>query len=153
MTPGTILVRVKTRGPGSVASIPDEQLRVRHVVLHKPTGRRIGGVFTEVERAGVDSKRVELTAKERGSWRRGNGGDLSSPYPRFAVSDTRNHVRRLREQESEALMLLDSEIMALQERIRHLRGERDRAVRQAFSRGHKVTQAELVKRAREAGDA
>jgi hypothetical protein len=50
------------RGRNSVLTTDDLQVQFRRKV--KPTGRKVGGLFTEVADAGVDRKRFELYPRD-----------------------------------------------------------------------------------------
>jgi hypothetical protein len=134
------------RGRNSVLTTDDLQVRFRHKV--KPTGKQIGGLFTEVTDAGVDRKHLELYPREG---RTGDGRRAHSPWARNEADATgagvKQVLRRLRPQEAEQLAAIDARLEEAKRALDEIRDERDEAVRGAFSKGHVVTVSELTQMA------
>jgi hypothetical protein len=134
------------RGRNSVLTADD--LQVRFPRKHKPTGRRIGGLFTEVTDAGVDRKRLELYPRDG---RTGDGRPAHAAWARNEAgasgADLKRTIRRLRPQEAEQLAAIDARLEEAKRVLGEIRDERDEAVRKAFAKGHVVTVAELTEMA------
>lgn len=141
----TYLIRSaeRRRGRGSVLSA--EEVEVRFARHHRP--RRDLGFAVEIEEAGIDRSRLELSAPKALA---GDGGPpLRAPRSEVGASAAalKGELRRLRPQEAEGIEALDGEIAELVAELAALRASRDEALRRAFSKGHVVTLAEVLAQA------
>lgn len=141
----TYLVNPRPRHklPGVMSA---DELGVRFPTVHRATGRLIGGMFTEVEQAGVDEQRLEIVARDpiadhglsgvRSGWNR-----LTIVRSAEAV---RKHIRRLREDDDMTILAIDAEIEGYKLKIREARERRKTAVKAAWKRGEDVPLREIV---------
>jgi hypothetical protein len=125
------------RGRNSVLTADD--LQVQFGRKFKPTGRQIGGLFTEVTGAGVHRKRFELYPPDG---RTGDGRPAHPPWARNEAAatgaDVKRVIRRLRPQEAEQLAAIDVRLEEAKRVLDEIRDERDEApqgLRQG-TRGH-----------------
>lgn len=128
--------------------VPDDELTVRHVRMHKPTGRVLGGLFTEVEAAGEDRTRLELSApRENGNTvnaygQRGQG----LRYFTVAKCDVKKHVRKLASGDEAIVVSIDAHIAELHAQLREARRERAEFIKDAWRRAGKVLPLDLEER-------
>lgn len=142
------IIRPNTRGSKTVRAqkFTTDELVTAYVRKHRATGRVLGGLFTEVEDAGIDRSRVEICRHE--SSRDAMGHQRRMPYCAAApIELSRDHVRAITDADQEQLDALDVEIERLREAMRAVRLQRQELLDAAWRRGDKVYAGEIVERA------
>lgn len=138
----TYLIRSseRRRGRGSILSAP--AIEVRFVRCYRP--RRDLGFATEMEEAGIDRSRVEISAPK--ALAGDDGPPLRAPRTEVEASAAalKRELRRLRPQEAEDIEALDREISTAAEALQAFRNRREEALRGAFPKGQIVTLAEVL---------
>lgn len=129
--PQPIMLRIQNR-VGLRIETESRPLHVSHSEVRRPTGRKIGGMFAEVEGTGRFRRDFFNISVD---------GETLYGIPANKTSVDK-HVRRMRESELAELTLLDEQIRALNLQRRAL-------IETAFKKGHVVTVKELT----EKGDA
>lgn len=136
----TLLVKVKGRGPRSIATIEPEHFTCSYTAILRQRSS-IGGIPVMEGSGRYNKTHVQFALNEA---LRGDG--LKGVYPargEFPVADVKKHLRRLREEEAEQIAEFDSDIESLIDELNELRKQRDELVRQAWSKAHVVTQKEI----------
>lgn len=136
----------RERGVRYGTSSEDRGVHIQFVRKTKPTGRRIGGLFVEVEQSGWDKSRVNV------SWRsdqkhplindRGHLG-LSPGNTHFRLLERHQHIRRLTPQDEGLLHHKDRLIAEREADLKRIRDERAELFKTAWRRAEKVPLYEL----------
>lgn len=148
---------VKTqREPGDKRSpyVVADEIAVMHPMIYRDSGRRIGGVFTELEATGRHNKtRFEIAVRKG---RTARGVESSRSRDRAEADATAAGIkrvcRRLRPQEATRIAAIDDEIATIETDLREAKDRRVKVVREAFAKGHVVRLAEMRAWASTAGD-
>lgn len=122
-----------------------EELAAHFQSINRPTGRKLGGLFTEVERVGHDENVLELFPKGDEYLRAsGTKGYRVWITIRRSADALHKKVRRLRDADAAAIATVDAEIADLQRQIRERRALRATIVRRAWAKGQQVPLREIV---------
>jgi hypothetical protein len=135
---------VKTGAKAPQDLIEGEELSVHYWPLRRLTGRTIGGLFAEVEGAGVDRSRFLIHVPEALDSR-----GLTARYSRNIEVPALRVTDRVREMTAEDAALVaqqDKEIEAIKRQLREAREERVALIAGAFRRGRKVYDGDLRER-------
>lgn len=131
---------------GATRYVQVGRLVARRVEINKPTGKTLGGLFTEVKGTGryrPDVLCLHATRDETvdGFGRRAYDG-LREHVGRSAAG-VKAVVRRIRPQEAAELARIDEDIAEVQERLETLRRQRREALASAWQRAHVVRLADV----------
>lgn len=122
--PRTYLIRGSVNGARKdTYLVPEEDLIVRYQARFRPTGRRLGGIFTEVSLAEADRTSFMLSGRE-GRARNAHGAARSYRHHIVAKADLRAVVRILTGPQEEAVAAIDAEIEVLAEQVKAARERR-----------------------------
>jgi hypothetical protein len=124
--------------------VPEDELRVSYPIVHRDTGRMIGGLFREVERDGIDKSQLELSGLVRnGHTTNPFGHEARYRYHRLRKSAVRNHVRVVPPEVQAELRGYDVVIDELKAQLREKRRERAEFVKGMWRRCRKVSLLDL----------
>lgn len=141
-----LIIKVQ-RQPGSrrIPYVVAEEIAVAYPMIYRDSGRRIGGMFPELESTGrPNRKRFEISVR-KGTTARGVETTRSRDRADAAATaaGVKKVCRRLRPQEAVKLAVADEEILKLESDLQRARDRRAAVVREAFARGHVVRLAEM----------
>lgn len=140
----TTYVLRKSGRPPEYTTTPGLSVRFRR--LSRDTGRMIGGMFREVEDAGIDENTLQITGFTANGAKssKGHAPQRYWHYVRRRLHSVHEQVRVVRAVDETAIAEIDAEI----ERLRHDIGEQQRlrheAVVKAWRFGEHVSLPELV---------
>jgi hypothetical protein len=141
-----LIIKVQ-REPGSrhIPYVVAEEIAVVYPMIYRDSGRRIGGVFPELESTGRRNRKRFEIAVRRGTTAR--GVETTRSRDRADAEATGAGVkkvcRRLRPQEAEKLAVADKEIEKRESDLKEARDRRADIVREAFAKGHVVRLSEM----------
>lgn len=128
-----------------VSYVLTEQLRVVFRRKVRATGRTIGGMFREVEDAGVDETRLEICpAGQEGTSSYGHRAQRYWWYPRRRADDLKQVVRVVQDDDLDAIAAIDAEIEGYRKQIAEARGRRHQAVVRAWRRAEPMPLPDAV---------
>lgn len=136
----------RERGVRYGTSPEDGGVFIQFVRKHKPTGRRIGGLFTEVKQVGWDKSRVNVTWRSSQERTLINDHGQRGLYPgntHFRLLDRHQHIRRLTPQDEGLLRQKDRLIAEREADLKRMREERAELFKTAWRRAEKVPIYEL----------
>lgn len=126
-----------------------EDFTARYPERLKPTGRKLGGVFTEVEADGVDKNRVEIRLTDAVS-PAGHERTVSLARWTFPIKGSRDVIREMRPDDAKKLAEIDERLTAKLAEVHAIRLERADLVKRSFARGGAVLPGDLREMAEEA---
>lgn len=128
-----------------------EELTARFPRKSRATGRRIGGLFVEMEDAGIDRSRLTLTltgnVAEHNGRRVSDRGHRLTPV-RSTAAEVGKVVRVIRPEDEGLLAAKDMEIAAVLEQLQALRVERKALAVEVWGRAERMpTVGDLMEQA------
>lgn len=131
------------RGPAKPRHFVSPALSVSQIDEHRPTGRNLGGMFTEVESTGrkvagiIRVRTTEGTLDGHGH-RREHGTHLKTN-----AAAVKKELRRVRAEELALIATADAEVEAAEAALKEARSRRAALVAEAWTKAHVVTVKEL----------